>query len=262
MFKRSLALALALAAATLIVSGTSASYAYEAQLQTVLGKANFERRSTVVPMAVCEAEPCAKPTIYWSLVLIDGGVRYEVNQIFALGSRTQPSSIEIAGVRVNLGAQVEIEGRVQALGSDYALVSDVNKATILPDDVESNETPQVQQLFLPMAYGWTCLSQEERVPLQVHILYSGNQAGADRFEIHVGQIRSTSIKPVATALDAIQNVDEERIIFRGKGDSGVLQVLIDRTQERFNDLPAFLTMSKGDPGAFIVHDLRCDRTRF
>lgn len=106
--------------------------------QTIQGKVQFERRMTWVPMAICENEhSCVKSEPYWSMVIQQGNIRYEIDEVFALGNPFCPDALELSGVKIRPGARVSLEGRVEALTQEYHVVSKIEKISVL--DPESGE---------------------------------------------------------------------------------------------------------------------------
>ncbi|MCM2278795.1 MAG: hypothetical protein NDJ89_12035 [Oligoflexia bacterium] len=110
------------------------AFAGEGNVGVAQGKVAFVRRTTIVPMLVCEDNrPCVEPRTYWSLVIQAPETSYEVNATFAMGSAKQPSEVEFFGTRIRPGAQVAVEGRIETISDDYAIVTEVQKVTCLEE---------------------------------------------------------------------------------------------------------------------------------
>lgn len=106
------------------------------------GQVDFERRSTVVPMDgvgamyVCGGDsglPCETSKPYWVVVIHDRYVDYEIAKIYNMGEKSAPEDVEIAGVVVRPGTQIEVEAVVEPIFSDYVIVREVTRAGIRMD---------------------------------------------------------------------------------------------------------------------------------
>ncbi|MEK6706980.1 MAG: hypothetical protein AABZ06_14475 [Bdellovibrionota bacterium] len=104
---------------------------------TVIGKVTFEKRTTIVPLSICEqGQICPKPQIYWSVMVHSNGVRYEIDEVFGLGNFKAPEYVELTGVVIKPGCQVALVGRVEPITKDYVIVSDIKQAMVLNEGCE------------------------------------------------------------------------------------------------------------------------------
>ncbi len=99
---------------------------------TILGTAKFARRSTLVPLAICEGPKCPKSETYWVVVLLghDGG-QYELDRAYAIGSAFAPPALTVGELEVRPGDKVWIKGTVERIHPYYALITEVYQAAFL-----------------------------------------------------------------------------------------------------------------------------------
>ena len=96
--------------------------------QEVEGRVRFKKRHVLIPMNYCEDGPCYPSSSYWTLVLETVQGRFEVNQKFSVGLLSPPSEILLAGLSVEDGMRVVVEGRVLPIAPGYSLIADVQAA--------------------------------------------------------------------------------------------------------------------------------------
>lgn len=99
----------------------------------VIGKVSFEKRQTIIPLVICEAEPCLRSEPYWVLILEQDEKRFELGAIFAKGSDNAPESIELLGVLIRPGARIQLEGWVSLLSEKYAVITHPKRVSVLMD---------------------------------------------------------------------------------------------------------------------------------
>lgn len=102
----------------------------------VVGNAHFERRFTFVPLRAelfCTNAPCPKSEPYWALVLQSDGVQYEMDHQFSMGATTAPELVEVLGTVIRPGSRVMLDGEVESLSADYAVVTHVKAASLVMD---------------------------------------------------------------------------------------------------------------------------------
>lgn len=101
-------------------------------MAVIRGKVSFQRHQTVVPFVVCAGvELCPQSQPFWTLVVSDSRGKYEIDEIFALGSERAPRQVEVSGLTVHEGCQVIVEGQVDPLGDDYGIVSRIKSLEVV-----------------------------------------------------------------------------------------------------------------------------------
>lgn len=100
---------------------------------TLNGKAGFEKRMTLIPLLVCNGSECPESKPYWTLVLLDEGIKYELDQPFLSETASPPEFIEINGVTVRQGARLLLTGKAQYISPTYALITDVHQVEVTGD---------------------------------------------------------------------------------------------------------------------------------
>lgn len=110
-------------------------------LETVIqGKVDFKPRFTRVhESSGTGANGVGSPNsqIYWSIEVTSGPTRYVLNRRNHVGNPIAPDAIDLAGVMLRSGSLVEIEGKVVTTIPNYFVLLDVNKVTLLSDQVTS-----------------------------------------------------------------------------------------------------------------------------
>ena len=109
----------------------------------VKGKVSFERRATIVPLGdvqggqesqmMCENAICAKSEPYWVLVILQDKVKYELQEMFNLGSESPPESVLVSGAIIRPGTQITLEGRIQLIAPGYATIRDIRRIDVEMD---------------------------------------------------------------------------------------------------------------------------------
>jgi hypothetical protein len=226
----------------------------------VTGNVLFEKRATVVPMLVCETKICPKSEPYWVLVVADGLMKYEVGQIFEKGSEVQPEAIELAGVVIRPGSRISIDGRVESVCENYAIVNDIQGASLLMDQVS------LLKIRTSGALLWNCQSVgnfQER--LKVEVWDREQKQRPSDYEIRVLASLPNGLKNVARVRGAELQILNEEFVFRGINENSEVQLSLDQSNNMFADVPAQLHFSKMQPGPTyrvpleIRDQLLCDR---
>jgi len=244
--------------------------------QIISGKTVFEKRTTVVPMALCTREPCRKPEIYWSLVVYNQETHYEVNQIFGIGSRTPPAKVALAGAEIHEGTLVEIEGRVNPISREYAIVSEISRAEVI--DGSEPMDPAASNI-LSDAYSWMCQSpsgESPRIYANVRYLRDQKQTRPDEknYYMAISMCKNPdglSFLPIAELENVKSSHDDLQITYTG-GDQGdgqghgmMVELTIEKNPDRMFDLPAKLTLTHtrraAVEDALQIYPLTCTRTR-
>ena len=109
----------------------------------VKGKATFERRATIVPLddgsqgqnglMMCESTFCSKSEPYWVLIVTQDKVKYELEEMFNLGSETPPESVLVSGSIIRPGTRITLEGRIQLVTPGYATIRDIRRIDVEMD---------------------------------------------------------------------------------------------------------------------------------
>jgi len=236
--------------------------------QIITGKTVFEKRTTVVPMTLCPGEPCRKPEIYWSLVIYNEETRYEVNQIYGIGSRIPPTKVEVAGSEIREGEIVEIEGRVNPISRAYAIVTEISRAAIL----ENPEEMEMTSNLMSDAYSWMCQSptgDTHRIYASVRYMHERDSSSGTepRYYMAISMARGSdelSYLPIAEIENVKSSFDETRIVFTGGDDHRKVELTIDKSSDRMFELPSKLTLSKSRRALgeeLQSYPLNCTRTR-
>jgi len=240
-----------------IAIGTALPVAAQADL--ISGQATFEKRNTVVPMYICEAEPCAVSKPYWSLVIRGENARYELNHMFSLGNTRAPQTVSLSGAMIRPGAKVEVEGRVDLIGQDYAIVSDIRRATVLQEAEPATSPP---------AYGWKCRGQsQDNVDLYADVFYAPSSGPDHIYQIRVVEAtreQDTSFYPVAIVESAQFNLGDQGFVYSGRYGATYVRLSIEQQPSQFSNLPASLSLMQGEFGEMGVRnqvELRCTRSR-
>jgi hypothetical protein len=161
--------------------GAGASWSDSAEeLLTVSGTSSFVRRSTLIPQ-YCPGEPaqntgangCLKSRPYWALAIDARGMRYELDQVFAEGSESEPEAIEVGGVSVRSGVRISVTASVSRVSRGFAMLSDVREVVILDRGALDAMAVSRGSPF----YGWTCKSVGESQPVYVDIFSTSREGG-------------------------------------------------------------------------------------
>jgi hypothetical protein len=106
-------------------------------IATVKGTAAIERRSTVVPLLACEEEmdsvPCLKSHPYWVLTLVQDGVKYQLDTIYAMGKEERPDYVDVSGAIIRPGSEILLEGQIQLISPGFALIRDLKRIDLVMD---------------------------------------------------------------------------------------------------------------------------------
>ena len=197
-----------------------------AELSQVIGKVRFEPRTTIVPMQVCEMEPCPKPEPYWAVVVRGPDRNYEISNTFALGSNRAPETVEIADVVIRPGSNLVFEGRVRPIGDGWAILSDITKVSYLMDAqgqaVESEDGVPV--------YGWSCHGEAETLPrIYADVLYQGDVAGEPSYRLRVqasSERDSSDLRPVIVIDDSRAEQNGSGLVYAGTSAMASAQLTV------------------------------------
>ncbi|OFZ55730.1 MAG: hypothetical protein A2428_00085 [Bdellovibrionales bacterium RIFOXYC1_FULL_54_43] len=252
-----------------VLSGSPDTHAagFGRNKQIITGQVTFEKRATVVPMAICEKEPCAQSQTYWSVLVNSGGTIYELSQAFEVGRSIAPRSVAVAGVMVHPGVHVAIEGTVDVITPNYAIISEVNDARIISSSGSSQDAPQA--LISPVSYGWKCESDEPfDSKVYVEVYYTGEVNDEERYELKILANHSGEdiFYPVAEFEHATVKSQRGLVTYHASSSTASAVLVIDGSSDSATDLPAHLTLSheqlgEWPLGAERIFSLRCNRTR-
>ena len=98
---------------------------------TIRGKIRFERRFTRVSAGDPLGEPRSQE--YWTLVIHTKEDLYLLNQQFNLGSPYAPEAVEVAGVTLRPGSEVELDAVIVKGAPQLFLVLNVERITLVMD---------------------------------------------------------------------------------------------------------------------------------
>src|SRR4051812_30430667 len=102
------------------LSATAAGPLASTAQKRVQGIVSFEQRNGIAPGSLA-------PMSYWSVVVQDHGVAYELPKVLAVDSGLRPESATIQGTVVRAGDQVTVVGSVQQIRSDFRLLSNITR---------------------------------------------------------------------------------------------------------------------------------------
>ncbi|HLE00435.1 MAG TPA: hypothetical protein VJB59_09250 [Bdellovibrionota bacterium] len=259
-----------ISAAVLSGSPDSRAAGFGRNKQIITGQVTFEKRATVVPMAICEKEPCAQSQTYWSVLVNSGGTIYELSQAFEVGRSVAPRSVAVAGVMIHPGVHVAIEGTVDVISPNYAIISEVNDARIISSSGSSESSEDAPQaLISPVSYGWKCESDEPfDSKVYVEVYYTGEVNAEERYELKVLANHSGEdiFYPVAEFEHATVKSQRGLVTYHASSSTASAVLVIDGSSDGATDLPAHLTLSHEQMGewplgAERIFSLRCNRTR-
>jgi hypothetical protein len=230
----------------LCLTGGSSSAASRESLPvlSILGKVSIEARSTVVPLGLCEGGNCPQPEKYWSMVVTQDDVQYELDEMFAKGSEKQPETIEVMGTLIRQGTQLMLEAKVNQISEKYAIVSEVQKINLVMD-----VPPPAQVSRLGRAALWTCMERHQADPqYQVEILPVDDSAITTQYEIQVNLMTAGRKKQVARVSEAAARLEREILTFSGSTTHLEIDLQLDQSSNIFVNVPAELRLWKVVPG--------------
>lgn len=231
--------------------------------EIITGRISFEKRTTIVPLALCVDRDCRKPEIYWSVVISNSETRFEVDRTFGLGQKQVPETLEIAGTTLRPGDLVELEGDVKPVSRDFALVSDVKRITIVEES-----HPEME--ILPLDYSWMCQSPEEASPqFYVNVRFQREERYESRYLMSIAVAKvadDVSYFPLAEIENVQSELHEDRLTYFGTNGEISARLSIDKGEDRFLDAPSTLIFNRdrsiqGGGTQQMVHSLSCTRTR-
>lgn len=216
----------------------------------VQGKVLLEKRTTIVPLvdgveatAICRpVAPCSHPSTYWSFVVLDGMTKYELVHPFASGQANRPEFVEINGVAIRPGSEVEVEGTVEVLSPTYGVISEVTNIRLvrgfqmnLPQDMGTSAFWKLDQS------GWECHGPDAAVSARIwYGKNSPNEDEAFHFSISMNQ-----------AFADIGRVQIKRtqgsVIYSAQALAAEAVLMIQHDTQRIRDFPSILMLSRGFP---------------
>lgn len=249
------------------------------KLTHIRGQAHFERRSTIVPMTVCQDDkPCVKPEVYWTLLIVnrEAGMQYELDEPFALGSPIPPEAIEISGVVIRHGTRVVVEGAVQPVTKDYAYLTEIKAIRIVVDEGGADSyafhsAPAVvkaaHDLVDPFSAGWGCRTapNPEGVSMHAQIWYSspGNRVEGFRMRLFRKGLNGDGFRQLAAFEDLDVASERSNVMYRAQSEAGTAQLTISQVTQRIFDLPSELHLEQHGPRLTTRFraDMTCNRVR-
>ncbi|MCM2321773.1 MAG: hypothetical protein NDJ90_00755 [Oligoflexia bacterium] len=274
----------------------SVPFGIDAVNGVVQGKVSFLRRTTLVPMAVNPAvsiqticddgRPCVEPQVYWSMVVRTLNKSYELNEAFAMGSTKEPQEIEFFGATIRPGSQVAVEGRIETVSEDYAIVTDVKKVMCL-DEALARAATLIERGFAGAQAGqkiaaslfrprWACRSAAGSDGVVMHarvtagiVPNESTQLPEEEFQLILFEKApeeknprgSVQIRPVKAELLA------DAVVFTGvaAGPAGELEAVlrIEGLASSVTDLPGQLRIAeRGNSFTETVFEMTCTRNLY
>jgi hypothetical protein len=214
---------------------------------SITGNAAFEKRSTVVPMALCEGERCPKPEPYWVLVLREGKTRYELSTVFDRGSDTAPESIEVAGIIIRPGSRLFLEGMMHYLTRDYAIITNVHRVSVVMDLVTqvADALPALRNEAYPV---WLCPSADGTGRIRAEVWNSGRVPGEADYVIRLLASGPDGRNFVSELGDTQVRVFRRSLTFYASAQDSNVELTLDQSIQLFHDVPARLNFRKVVPG--------------
>lgn len=165
----------------------------------VTGEVSFERRATIVPFRLCESEPCARSTVYWSVIVHSQGVDYELDQTFNSGEENPPEAIELQGVVLRPGTRVAMDGKVELVARGYAILMDLKKVDIVMDYV--------------LLGGWNCSTPDlvGTTKLWVDVWFQNEIQSGPTHQMRISG-EQNRVRSVWARLGASQLKDDEKFL--------------------------------------------------
>lgn len=275
MFKRAVFFSLVFGLIT--IHASASAVVEEMDYSRVQGKVSFEKRSTIVPlndpMSICsDNQPCVKPRPYWTVVVSSRKSRFELDQTFALGSERAPEAIEVSGLVIRQGSQVAVEGRVQHVTPNYAIVSDVRSVELVLD---SRLRPAVASIrpsidsTAPVDSSWMCRSEIGlEAEFQTHVWFESVR-GVEQFKMAILSRSDEGLKELARINDLGFSSERNNLIYKGATGGISAELAIHQFEEAFFDLPGVLKLTKARrtimdvnrlaPGADAQVAVKCSR---
>jgi hypothetical protein len=221
-------------------------------LSTVSGVARFMKHRTFAP-GICWIETCAKPRVYWSLLVEGDGGRFELDKIFDEGHESEPASIEVGGVTIKAGMHLSITGRVETLSRDYSVITDLQNIRVDETASKPSETQEGAPFF-----GWTCASTHEHRPMYVDVEQVSRGATYAMRVMAMPNPSSTDLQTLAAFERVALNMSDATIDFEGNTPQLKAVLTIDQGGSRLNRLNSVLRLN----GAIRAQvNMVCDRTR-
>ncbi|MGZ3696811.1 MAG: hypothetical protein ACXWPM_12640 [Bdellovibrionota bacterium] len=218
----------------------------------VLGRARFEKRTSLVPYSVCHYRNCESSHVYWSLVLENEVMRYELSEPFAIGNETAPEAVNLNQVVVRPGSILRIDGTIEEVGRGFAILSEVSEVRLVMDvDILAAEHP--------MNPGWSCQGYDgDGSPVYVQVWYQCDRAGAS-YRVRVLTDQRGVLRPVAYVTNAQEVLNHGAVMYTGSHLSTQLELSIVENDATLRDLPSVLKITDTTPQ--LIDHLRCSRTR-
>jgi hypothetical protein len=224
-----------------------------AELTRVTGTVGFERRFTIVPLAICEkGTPCPESKPYWVLTVKGGGMLYEVDQTFSEGSIVAPASVEFQSVILQPGDRISLEGQVRELTRGLAQITQVRSVALIPR---------------PAFFGWTCHTLSTHAQrLYVDVIQISRQGGFNMRIQSPGETGADPIQTLASFTDVSLRMGTDRIEFQGGTHALSAALSIDQSEaSQMNDFISVLRITeRGLASSSPVEsriELACNPTR-
>lgn len=180
------------------------------------GTIKFEQRHTLVPMQYCETGGCAQSQEYWALVVHGREMRYELNSMFAVGSSTAPSFVEVNGLKIHSNSEVQMDAKLDAFEQDFAVISDIR-------DVNTVDDSGVKD--------WKCEGRSGSDLISVEVWYAGQSEGKRQYDLRAIATRGaedTLVYPIALMQGLREKMNEGAFEYSGNGTSAAVRLDISK----------------------------------
>jgi hypothetical protein len=206
----------------------------------VQGDAHFEMHHTLIPLVCTLEQGCAKSQPYWTVVINSGGVDYELDAQFDLGSADAPTSLTVMGVTVRPGALISVEGSVEYSGDHYVLLNEVRNIGLVRSDYA--------QGTLANFINWSCRGQlDDKTQVLAEIWFAGtdlDQENRYRVRVSGSQDRGDTrqLFDIGYVDDAHVDRSADQTIYDGKSSTASFTVAIENAVVT-HDVPGTLKLS-------------------
>ena len=220
---------------------------------SIVGQVSFEKR---VPKT-CESLSCQRSQASWNLVITDSHQnRYQMNQPLSIGSFNSPTSAEVAGVTVQPGALIKMEGEVVPFTSNHFEILGVKQVFVLADSSDNS---------------WVCNNAHATDPrMRARIWYGPFGGSEGSFKIRVQSLERNETIAFIDRANFTQHPNEFK--FGGESENQRVEVSIKQEPHRSLSLPGSLTLTQSPlrseeslteevlPSQSII-EMVCSRTR-
>jgi hypothetical protein len=215
------------------------------------GIVTIEKRATIVASDPGCTE-CQKSKPFWALVVRQPKKTFELNEMFFLGNEDAPPAVELAGISIQPGAEIQLRAEVAADYGQYAFVGKVEQVRV------------VREVTIPETPVWTCRSRNgSDVDLIVEIYDKARDSRARQFEMRVFTLSAEGLRQIDRFRDVRTAISLERGFFAGQNRLSQVELSMDFVMAFLSSIPGEIryTRSFGGPGnkkpVQVIEQLEC-----